>query len=155
MNEMDRSYEILRVFKSVKETMRHKFETQFKDLKLTGPQGMLVGILAHHGPLKISDISDKMHLSNSTVSSILDRLENQGHVHRIKSEEDKRVVMVDLSPEFREIAKEKFCGVENQIITIMKLATPDETAKILEGMQLLDQVLQRAKKEAKFYAKTD
>ena len=71
----------------------------FKKYELTPPQGMLVFILNKHQQLKISDISKKMGLSNSTVSSLVDRLESQGLVERIRSDQDRRVVLVQLSKE--------------------------------------------------------
>lgn len=40
-----------------------------------------------------------MGLSNSTVSSLVDRLEGQGLVERIRSDKDRRVVLVQLSKE--------------------------------------------------------
>ena len=101
MDNLDKTYEIIKNLKLIKETLKKTMEKPFKNLDLTGPQSMLIGILGHHGKLKISDLSKKMGLSNSTVSGIIDRLEAHGLIERIRDSDDRRVVMVDLKDDFR------------------------------------------------------
>jgi len=145
INELDKSYEIIRTIKSVKESLKHNFEKRFKDLNLTAPQGMLIGILVRNGQMKISDLSEKMALSNSTVSGIIDRLEKNEFVERRRSEEDRRVVMVDLTEDFRKEAKERFKTVEDSLSSVLKLATQEEAEEVIKGLETLDKLLNRAK----------
>ena len=65
--------------------LKHSMGQHFNPMNLTGPQGMMMGILSHDGEMKISDLSEKIGLSNSTVSGIIDRLEKQGLVERTRS----------------------------------------------------------------------
>ncbi len=146
MKEQEPKRDILRAFKKVQEGMRHHFEAKFKDLGLTGPQAMLLGILAHKGPLKVSDISAQMHLSNSTVSSIIDRLELQGYIERLRNQEDKRVVQVDLTEDFRAQAKDRFCGVDAEISGLLAKATDEQKQKIYEGFTLLSDLIETNKR---------
>jgi len=147
INDIDKSYEIIRSIKNVKESLKHNFHKRFKDLNLTAPQGMLIGVLVHNGQMKISDLSEKMALSNSTVSGIIDRLEKNKFVERKRSEEDRRVVMVDLTEDFRKEAKERFKTVEDSLSSVLNLATPEETEQVLIGMDILDKLLKRVKDE--------
>ena len=145
INDIDKSYEIIRSIKSVKESLKHNFHKKFKDLNLTAPQGMLIGILVQNGQMKISDLSEKMALSNSTVSGIIDRLEKNKFVVRKRSEEDRRVVMVDVTESFRKEAEKRFKTVEDTLSSILKLATPEEEEKVLIGLDILDKLLNRVK----------
>ena len=147
IQDLDKSYEIIRSIKSVKESLKQNFEKRFKDLNLTAPQGMLIGILMHNGQMKISDLSEKMALSNSTVSGIIDRLEKNKYVERKRSEEDRRVVMVDVTEEFRKEAKGRFKVVEDSLSSVLKLATPEETEKVLIGLDILAKLLNRVKED--------
>lgn len=149
MHQFEPNLEILRAFKRVQEGLRHHFESKFKDLGLTGPQAILIGILAHKGPLRIGDLSEQMHLTNSTVSSIVDRLEHQGYVSRIRSESDKRVVQVDLTKSFRDQAKHRFCGVEGEMATILSKASEAERQKIYDGLSLLADLIDAGQKTSK------
>jgi DNA-binding MarR family transcriptional regulator len=141
MNRENVSDELLKLFKSIKKSIRRNFEEQFKELNLTAPQGRLVSILAHKGSMKISDISKCMGLSNSTVSSIIDRLEKQGYVQRIKNEKDKRIVMVDLTSAFKKIAEDKFKAGGANLDAIIHTANEDEIEKIFTGLETLDRLL--------------
>lgn len=99
MSKKNVNKDLLESFKSIQNNMKLYMHDYFKKYELTPPQGMLVFILNKHQQLKISDISKKMGLSNSTVSSLVDRLESQGLVERIRSDQDRRVVLVQLSKE--------------------------------------------------------
>ncbi|WP_206076166.1 MarR family winged helix-turn-helix transcriptional regulator [Marinitoga lauensis] len=52
----------------------------FNDTEITYSQWMLLGVLMKNGSMKVSDLSKKMGLSNSTVSGIVDRMEKQGFI---------------------------------------------------------------------------
>lgn len=116
---------------------------QFNEMNLTGPQGMMIGILSHDGEMKISDLSEKIGLSNSTVSGIIDRLEKQGLVERTRSIEDRRVVYVNISDKFKEISKKRFCKIEETLENIMEKATAEEIDTILKGLDTLEQLMDK------------
>lgn len=143
MEEIGSGIRAIRLFKQIMVKIKQGTGKYFEEMNLTGPQGMLLGILIHTGKMKISDLSEKLGLSNSTVSGIVDRLENQGVVERTRSKEDRRVVYVDATEEFRKNAKERFKGIENRFEVIMNLATPEEMDTILRGLETLKEVLER------------
>lgn len=143
MEEISKSFKVVKMLKKVMDSIRQNMQHQFKEMHLTGPQGMLIGILAHHGKMKISDLSEKLALSNSTVSGIIDRLEKQGMVERIRSEEDRRVVYVSVTPEFKKSTREHFCEVEKSFEDMMNKADPEELDTILHGLETLKKVIDR------------
>ncbi|MCP6657839.1 MarR family transcriptional regulator, partial [Klebsiella pneumoniae] len=62
-----------------------------------GPQLWTIKVVAGHGPIRVSDLARRLYLHNATVVGIIDRLEALGLVQRTRSREDRRVVMVDLT----------------------------------------------------------
>lgn len=145
MEEISRNIRVVKLLKHVMDSIKQNIHKHFKDMNVTGPQSMLMGILAHHGEMKISDLSEKLGLSNSTVSGIIDRLENQGLVERARSKEDRRVVFVKVTSAFEKNAHERFKAVEKMFETMMNKATADELDKILEGLNVLQKVIDRQK----------
>ena len=141
MEELSKSIQVIRTLKQVMISMKKNIQSQYKAMNITGPQGMVVGTLAHCGEMKISDISAKLNLSNSTVSGILDRLEKQGIVERIRDKEDRRVVNVRVTPEFKKIADRHLKDAEKNIELKMMEATPEELDKVLEGLNILKKML--------------
>lgn len=142
MENFNKSIEIIKALKQIGKCMKKTVEAQCKDGNITGPQGMLLGTLAHHGKMKISDLSERLTLSNSTVSGIVDRLEKQGLVERIRSDEDRRVVYVNITPAYKKSAQEQFKRIEESIEIKMKNATHEELDKILEGLNILKNMLE-------------
>lgn len=66
---------------------------EIRDTNLTVPQ-VLVCRCIKDEPQMISSISENVKLANSTVSSIIDRLEKNGYVTRIRDSKDRRIVWV-------------------------------------------------------------
>lgn len=146
MNELERSYEVIKRIKRLKEGMHGSIERIFKDMNLTGPQGMVVGILFKEGPIKISDLASHMGLSMSTVSGILDRLEKSSIINREKSESDGRVILVNLTDTFRASSAETFCKIEAHWGKKLNRATQEEIDAILYGLEILEKLLVNEKK---------
>lgn len=146
MVDMDRGYEVIKRIKRMKQMMHENMENMFKSVNLTAPQGMVVGTLFKNGPMKIGDISQSMDLSMSTISGIIDRLEKNDIVIREKSTEDKRVILVDLTPNFKTSSKEIFKKMEFDWGEKIKNATEEEIETILKGFDALEHVLIRSQK---------
>jgi DNA-binding MarR family transcriptional regulator len=64
-------------------------------------QGRILFVLWEKDGIPIRELSEKTQLSKSTLTSMLDRLENAGHITREASEEDRRIVLVRLTEENR------------------------------------------------------
>ncbi|MEK6265497.1 MAG: MarR family transcriptional regulator [Clostridium sp.] len=143
MSEISSGLKIFKSLKRVGHMVKQSMVQQFNEMNLTGPQGMMIGILSHDGEMKISDLSEKIGLSNSTVSGIIDRLEKQGLVERTRSIEDRRVVYVNISDKFKEISKKRFCKIEETLENIMEKATAEEIDTILKGLDTLEQLMDK------------
>lgn len=123
--------------KLLKQHLRKHFETE----GLTMPQGFVLGILMKNGEMKITELSGKISLSNSTVSGIIDRLEKQQLVERRRSEEDRRVVYVKVSRKFTDIHEESHKKVEKIFEDILSKGTHEEIVKIIDGLNTLKKIL--------------
>lgn len=136
------TYEILDSLKLVQHALRDHMHDHFKDMGLTGPQGIMMYTLKS-GPLKISDISGAMHLSPSTVSGMVDRLEKMGYVERIRSKEDRRVVLVKTAPLFREKMRRRDETMEHFMSGLLASCTEEEAECIRKGLAALKSLFER------------
>ncbi len=88
------------IFRSLRRIMRavdihsRKLSAEFH---VTGPQLLCLQTLHDDGPLTTSALAKLIHLSNSTVVGILDRLEQKDWVCRERSTGDRRVVLVSIT----------------------------------------------------------
>ncbi|MDR3585936.1 MAG: MarR family transcriptional regulator [Desulfosporosinus sp.] len=141
MENSNDSAKVAKLFREVMHLFKQSMSKVFEDIGITAPQGMVIGILSKEKTLKITELSTKLSLSNSTVSGIVDRLEKQGMVIRKRSEQDKRVVFVSISSDFKEMNQNFHQRIEEKIEDVMSKGTPEELAKAFEGLEALKKLL--------------
>ena len=140
-DNLDEHIEVAKLLLSVMGLFKHNIIKSFEDTGITAPQAMVMGILSKEKKMKITELSNKLGLSNSTVSGIIDRLEKQGIVERERSCEDRRVVYVNICPKFNEIHGDAHKLIRENTANVMKKATPEEISKIVEGLSILKKLL--------------
>ncbi|MGA2141737.1 MAG: MarR family transcriptional regulator [Brevinematales bacterium] len=80
----EESIEVTRLLKEVIVFFKHKMNKAFEKSGLTVPQGMLLAVLGKEGKLNIHELGDRLFMTNSTVSGVVDRLEKLGIVERAR-----------------------------------------------------------------------
>ena len=66
-----------------------------KGIRLNPQQGRILFLLWREGPLPITEIARRTSLGKSTLTAMLDRLERDGHLRRIRSGDDRRVILIE------------------------------------------------------------
>lgn len=84
---------VRRVFQAINENSKRAE----RDTGLTGPQLWAIKIISESAPIRVCDLAHRMYLHPATVIGILDRLEAQDLVVRVRSKDDRRAVEVALS----------------------------------------------------------
>lgn len=133
--------ELARLFHDIEISIKHMMRREFENLGITMPQGMVIGTLFRKKNVKISDLSEALGLSNSTISGIVDRLERQNIVLRERSEEDRRVVHVRLSPAFEEMHNKFHFRAGMVFEKILSNADPGDINDIYRGLNVLKKCL--------------
>ena len=101
---------------------------------LNGPQGKILDALWQTDGLSINEIGQRTGLANSTLTSMLDRMEDAGLVSRDRSQSDRRVVRVFLGPN-AESCKQQYISVSEQMTEIyFRGFTDDEISALEKGL---------------------
>ncbi|MFT5874737.1 MAG: DNA-binding MarR family transcriptional regulator [Clostridium sp.] len=141
METLNDSVEVARLFQEIMQLFKHNMSKGLCDTGISAPQGMVLRLLSEKKKLKITELSNELSLSNSTVSGIIDRLEKQDMVVRERSEEDKRVVYVSVSPSFEDMHKDFHNQFAKNIQNIMSQGSNAELHKIFVGLEALKKLL--------------
>lgn len=141
MKTLNESIEVARLFQEVMQLFKHSMSKLLEETGMSAPQGMVLGLLSKKKKMKITELSHQLCLSNSTVSGIIDRLEKQEMVVRERSEEDKRVVYVSISPPFKDMHNIFHKQFEKNIQNTMSRGSVDELHTIFEGLNTLKKLL--------------
>lgn len=141
MENSNKGAQVASLFHEVMVLFRNSMTRALGHSGITPPQGMVLRLLSKEGPLKLTDLSSKMSLSNSTVSGIVDRLEKQGIVERTRSDQDRRVVYIAVSPEFKERHRSYHLEFEKKIEAVMNQNSGEDLEKIIIGLNTLKKLL--------------
>jgi DNA-binding MarR family transcriptional regulator len=68
--------------------------------------GLVLSALADHGPLSPSALSDRLIVTRATMTGLLDSLERRGHLRRVPNPDDRRSLLVEITPQGLRIADE-------------------------------------------------
>jgi DNA-binding MarR family transcriptional regulator len=100
--------------------------------ELSGQEMRALGLLSMHGKTIMSAFAEMLGAPLSTATHTIDRLVNKGLVERKRSEEDRRVVEVDLSEEGRRITAMLYSQRHAMLRSMLEALTPGERALYVE-----------------------
>lgn len=92
-------------------------------------------------PLTPTEISERTLLSSATMTAVLDTLERQGWIRRTPNPDDRRSVLIEITPEGRELADRFIPGLHILERRVMSALTRRERHQLLA---LLGKVLASA-----------
>jgi len=132
---------IIDLTRNFNKSLKHKFHHYVQDSGFTLPQLSVISILEKHGEQKVSELSFKMGLSNSTVSGILDRLEQKDIIKRERTKNDRRVVKISLTGESQDFCNDFRKKKEEYLTQLLKKLSEQEIRDIIKGLEILNRAL--------------
>ena len=97
--EMDRAEEVVVMLRRIIRATDLRSKQLARESGLTPPQFLILSAIDRLGDVAISQIAKDVNLTQATVTTIIDRLEDKGLVMRVRSDRDKRIVHATLSAE--------------------------------------------------------
>lgn len=86
--------------------IKQKGREMLSTYTITPPQFIALQWLFEDGDMTIGDLSNKMYLACSTTTDLIDRMEKNSLVERVKNPNDRRVVRIHLLEEGKRIIDE-------------------------------------------------
>lgn len=112
--------------------------------EFNGAQGRILFVLWEQDGITISELSEKTGLAKTTLTSMLDRLEEMGHIQRTSSPRDRRALKIVLTSEARGL-KDRYDAVSAEMNEIFYGGFSDE--EILAFEAYLGKVLENLLKK--------
>jgi DNA-binding MarR family transcriptional regulator len=125
--------------------IREKGREILKDFGITPPQFIALQWLNEEGDMTIGDLSTKMFLAFSTTTDLIDRMEKNCLVSRVRDPQDRRVVQVHLLEEGRRIINEVISRRQNYL---SNLISTFEVNEVTELQRLLSKLHKEMKTES-------
>lgn len=101
-----------------------------REFGLTESQFGVLEVLMHRGPLPLGHLCQKLLTSGSNLTTVVDNLERDGLVKRVRDASDRRVQVLHLTDGGRELIERAFPAHAARITALMGALTPDEQATL-------------------------
>jgi MarR family 2-MHQ and catechol resistance regulon transcriptional repressor len=108
------------------ETLGAQLQRHLASLEITPPQLAVLEALLHVGPMNQSELGRKLLRSNPNMTALLDNLERSKWIQRERSPEDRRVVVVSLTPEGRRVIERVFPAHAAHVAALMGALSAEE-----------------------------
>jgi DNA-binding MarR family transcriptional regulator len=108
---------------------------------LTGSQLLLLQALFREGALSAGELAGALHLSQATITSIVDRLEAKTLVRRRRGVVDKRKVLIELTARGRRVVMTAPDVMQKDFIEAFRGLPDWEQTLMLSSLQRLAQML--------------
>ncbi len=115
---------------------------------LTVSQFGVLETLYHLGPLCQGNISQKLLKSSGNITMVVDNLEKHGLVRRVRSHEDRRMVMLELTAAGSTLIAELFPRVAALITEELSVLSPAEQRTFAELCKKLGRAKEKALQDA-------
>ncbi|MBC2696232.1 MAG: MarR family transcriptional regulator [Desulfobacteraceae bacterium] len=112
-----------------------------KKYRVSAPQLNCILSLYENGPLPPSQIAKHIMVKSSTVTGIVDRLEQKGLVKRFRNSPDRRIITIELTDSGKNLAKNAPPPIQQKIIDGLKKLSKDELDQIILPLTKLTDML--------------
>lgn len=148
-DKFDVSFDVLATIREIIRAMDLHSKQLYKRYGLTTPQLVCLKLIAAHDSISVSNVAKQASLSQATVTSIIDRLESKEYVRRIRSESDKRRVILQITEKSREKLRDNPSVLPEEFLEKFHHLMDWEQSLILSSLQRISAMMNVAELESK------
>lgn len=93
--------------------------------------------LSGEGPVPMSRLAELLDVSQASATGIVDRMEQRGLVARGRADEDRRVVLVSLSPQGEGLIANLADDRRDRLARLLDALADDDATALLQGLRAL------------------
>ncbi len=139
--EQDRIREIIYLIRKIIQANEIYTKELNKKFQVSAPQLQSLLTLYENGPLPLSHIAKLIMVKSSTVTGIIDRLEQKGFVSRVRDSKDRRVINIELTEEGKHLVENTPPPFQQKIVNGLKKFPEDEKKQIITALTKLTNLL--------------
>ena len=137
--KMDQVAKIEKELRYISSLIKQKGREILNVYKITPPQFVALQWLFEEGDMTIGELSSKMFLAFSTTTDLIDRMEKNELVSRVKDDKDRRVVRINLLSEGERIIDEVIKKRQRYLQDILSDFSDTDIASLTKNLTKLHQ----------------
>jgi MarR family transcriptional regulator, organic hydroperoxide resistance regulator len=129
--------DIERLLREISIIVKRKGREILDHFPITPPQFNALLLLNKDGDMTIGELSQKMYLACSTMTDLVDRMEKNGLVNRVRDERDRRVVRIHLLERGAKIIEEVLEARRQYLSGVLAQLSEEEAIQIKKNLSLV------------------
>ncbi|MGP4062507.1 MarR family winged helix-turn-helix transcriptional regulator [Halobacillus sp. H74] len=114
---------------------------------ITAPQFVALQWLLEKGDMPIGELSNYIHLACSTTTDLVDRMENNDLVERVRDPKDRRVVRIHVLEKGKQIIHEVIEKRQNYLEEVLKDVSEDDVDTLNRLLHVLHEKMRETDQE--------
>ncbi len=137
----DDEYHVERLLRKLTIELRRRGRAILTDFDITPAQFEALVMAEDMPRLTIGDLGSTLGLAYSTVTDLIDRLERQGYVERIRDESDKRIVRVRVMDKGQILIEKVLLARRLYLAKILAVMSDEKRSAFVDMLSVLGQQL--------------
>ena len=147
--EIDQIADIEKELRYIAGIIKQKGREILHNYPVTTPQFVALQYLLESGDLTLGELSKKINLAFSTTTDLVDRMEKNHIVERVKDTKDRRVVRIHLLNKGREIINEVIEKRQNYLGEVLSNVKEEDMEQLSRLLHLLHHEMKQQTKNVK------
>jgi DNA-binding MarR family transcriptional regulator len=130
-----------RIFETIELVRRNQVLTQMLDeaaaayLGVNPIDGRAIDVIDQHGRITAGELARELRLSTGAVTALIDRLERAGYARRVSDPEDRRRVLIEVTPAVQRLSARIYGTPEDAVAWAAEFS--DKELELLHRFQQL------------------
>ena len=129
------------LLRHVSAVIRKRGREILADFNITPPQLTALQVLQRNGNITIGELGEKMYLAYSTATDLIDRMERNELVQRIRDNNDRRVVRLQILDKGEKLVDEVIARRKQYLAGILVEDNEEDRMHLLESLTRLDEIM--------------
>ncbi len=125
------------LLRRVSSTVKRRGRDILADFKITTPQFNALLVLRREGDLTIGELGERLFLACSTATDLVDRMERNELVLRIRDTRDRRVIRMKVLDKGHQMVKEVLEARATYLNGVLSQISDEECTEIIKSMNML------------------
>lgn len=131
--------EIEKSLRCIASILKKKGRDILSNYSITPPQFDALLLLNESGNMTIGELSNKMYLACSTITDLIDRMEKNNLVKRVKDEKDRRLVRIQLLENGQRVIEAALAKRQEYLREVLKNFSDQEIVQLEKLLAKLQQ----------------
>jgi len=133
----EKVFQVEKLLRVMNKLVRRRSRRILGEFGITPPQFEALLAVREHGEITVGDLSNRLYLAYSTTTDLVDRMERNSLVERIRDENDRRVVRLRILERGQEMLREAMLARRRYLGSVLGKMTASETDVLVTALSVL------------------